>query len=66
MVHNTNIITKYADEHQVVDDTTWSHAGYEESGSGLTGKLMNKKVSCCRQTTIMTESCRFRSRAIIY
>ena len=45
MVYNTNAIKKYADEHQVVDETTWDHAGYEESGSGLTGRLMNKKVN---------------------
>ena len=33
MVHNTNAITKYADEHQVVDEDTWGHTGYRESGS---------------------------------
>ena len=36
MVHNTNAITKYADKHQVVDETTWSYAGYGELTLTLT------------------------------
>ena len=66
MVHNTNTITKYANEHQMVDETTWGHAGYRELGSGLIGRLMNKKVNFGGQTTIMTDSCRFCPRAIIH
>ena len=66
MVHNTNVITKYADQYQVVDKTTQSHAGYGESESGLTGRLMNKKINFSRQTTIITDCCRFRPRTIIH
>ena len=48
MVHNTNAITKYADEHQVVGETTQSYAGYGKSGSGLAGRLMSKKINFSR------------------
>ena len=53
MVYNFNAITKFADENQTVDETTWGHAGYGESGSGITTRLMNKKVNKGGQTTIM-------------
>ena len=66
MVHNCNAITKFADEMQTVDETTWGHAGFGESGSGLTGRLMNKKVNKGGQTTIMSDSTRFRPRAYIH
>ena len=66
MVNNTKVITKYADENQTVDETTWGHAGYGEAGSGLTGRLMNKKVNKGGQTTIMSDSRRFRPRAYIH
>ena len=66
MVHNCNAITKYAEGHQTVDETTWGHAGYGEAGSGLTGRLMNKKVNRGGQTTIMTDAHRFRPRAYIH
>ena len=56
MVHNYNAITKYAEGHLTVDETTWGHAGYGEAGSGLKGRLMNKKVNRGGQTTIMTDS----------
>ena len=54
-----NAITKKADENQTVDETTWGHAGYGEAGSGLTGRLRNKKVSKGGQTSIMSDSRRF-------
>ena len=66
MVHNCNAITKYAEGHLTVDETTWGHAGYGEAGSGLTGRLMNKKVNRGGQTTIMTDSRKFRPRAYIH
>ena len=66
MVMNCNAITKYAAEMQTVDETTWGHAGYGESGSGLTGRLMNKKVNKGGQTTIMTDTHRFRPRCYIH
>ena len=66
MVHNCNGITKFADENQTVDETTWGHAGYGESGSGITTRLMNKKVNKGGQTTIMSDSGRFRPRAYIH
>ena len=56
IVHNTNIITKYADKYQVVDETTWGYADCGELGSRLTGRLMNKKVNFSRQTIIMYPS----------
>ena len=59
MVSNCNAITKYADDNQTVDETTWGHAGYGEAGSALTGRLCNKKVNKGGQTTIMTDSRRF-------
>ena len=37
-----------------------------QPGSGLTGRLMNKKVNRGGQTTIMTDSRKFRPRAYIY
>jgi len=66
MVHNCNAISLYAEENQTVDETTWGHAGFGEAGSGLTGRLMNKKVNKGGQTTIMSDSRRFRPRAYIH
>jgi hypothetical protein len=66
MVHKCNAITEYAEENQTVDETTWGHAGYGEAGSGLTGRLMNKKVNKGGQTTIITDSRRFRPCAYIH
>jgi hypothetical protein len=61
MVHNCNAITKRAEGHQTVDETTWGHAGFAETGTGLAGRLMNKKVNKGGQITIMTDS-KFRRR----
>ena len=66
MIFNCNAITKHADETQTVDETTWGHAGYGESGSGLVTRLLNKKVNKGGQTTIMSDSQRFRPRAYIH
>ena len=66
MVHNTNAMTEKADENLTVDETTWGHAGYGESGSGLCGRLMNKRKSKGGQTTIISDSRRFRPRAYIH
>ncbi len=66
MVYNCNAIAKYADEHQTVDETTWGYGGYGESGSGLVTRLMNKKVNKGGQTTIMSDSMRFRPRSYIH
>ena len=66
MTSNCNAITEYAEENQTVDETTWGHAGYGEAGSGITGRLMNKKVNKGGQTSIITDSRRFRPRAYIH
>ena len=66
MIFNCNAITKHADETQTVDETTWGHAGYGESGSGLVTRLLNKKVNKGGQTTLMSDSKRFRPRAYIH
>ena len=65
MCHNCNAITKYADENQTVDETTWGHAGYGERGGGIVTRLMNKKVNKGGQTTIISDSSRFRPRVEI-
>ena len=66
MVHNVNAITKKADEDAVVDESTWGHAGYGESGTGVTGRLRNKKVSKGGQVVITTDRSRLRPRAYIH
>ena len=63
MTSNCNAITEYAEENQTVDETTWGHAGYGEAGSGIIGRLMNKKVNKGGQTSIITDSRRFFPRA---
>lgn len=66
MVHNTNAITKHADMNQIVDETTWGHAGFGEVGSGLTGRLIGKKVPKGGQTVVISDSRRFRPRAYMH
>ena len=66
MCQNCNAITKFADENQTVDETTWGFGGYGESGSGLVTRLMNKKVNKGGQTTIISDTGRFRPRAHIH
>ena len=66
IVHNTNAISKKADETQVIDETTWGHSGYGESGTGVTCRLRNKKVSKGGQTVLMMDRHRFRIRAYLH
>ena len=66
MCANTNAISKYADENQTVDETTWGFGGYGEANSGLCTRLMNKKVNKGGQITIISDSGRFRPRAHIH
>jgi hypothetical protein len=66
LVHNTNVISKKADENQVIDETTWGHSGYGESGTGITGRLRNKKVSKGGQTVLMMDRDRLRIRAYMH
>ena len=64
MIHNTNAITKYANENQTMDETTWGHGGYGEAGSGLVSRLRNKKVNKGGQTVLVSDSGKyFRPRA---
>jgi hypothetical protein len=64
MVHNTNAVTLYADENQTMDETTWGHGGFGEGGSGILGRLRNKKVNKGGQTVIVSDSRKyFRPRA---
>ena len=66
MVANCNAITLRAEENLTVDETTYGHAGYGEAGSGITGRLRNKKVNKGGQTTVISDSRRFRPRAYIH
>lgn len=66
IVHNTNAISKKADETQCIDETTWMHSGYCEAGAGITGRLRNKKVSKGGQTVLMMDRHRFRIRAYLH
>ena len=64
--HNTNAISKKADETLAADETTWGHGGYGETGSGICIKLTGKKVSKGGQTVIIMDWSRFRPRAYIH
>lgn len=66
IVHNTNAISKKADETQVIDETTWGHSGYGEKQTGITGRLYNKKVSKGGQTVLMMDRGKFRIRAYLH
>ena len=66
IVNNTNSISLKADENQVIDETTWGHRGFGESGTGLTGRLRNKKVSKGGQTVLMMDRHRLRLRAYMH
>ena len=56
MVHNCNSIILRAKENQTIDEIMWSHSGHGEAGSGITGRLRNKKVNKGGQTTIISDS----------
>jgi hypothetical protein len=67
IVHNTNAISRKADETQVIDETTWGHSMYGESGqTGVTGRLRNKKISKGGQTVLMMDRHRFRIHAYLH
>ena len=66
VVDNTNVISAKADETQSKDETTWGHSGYGESGTGITTKFVNKKVSCGGQVVIVMDRFRFRPRAYMH
>ena len=66
IVDNTNAISKKADETQVIDESTWGHAGFGEKGTGITGRLRNKKVAKGGQTVLMMDRHRFRIRAYMH
>jgi hypothetical protein len=61
-VSNTNAISLKADENQVVDETSWPHCGYSESGSVVCGRLsQNKKIAKGGQTVLCMDAGRFRT-----
>ncbi len=67
IVNNKNAISRKADETQVIDETTWGHSGYGESGTGVTGRLHNKnKVSKGGQTVLMMDRHRFCIHAYLH
>lgn len=66
MVSNTNAISAKADENQVIDESTWGHSGYGESGTGLTGRLRNKKKDKGGQIVFIMDRNRFRIRGYMH
>ena len=64
MISNCNAITKFADENQTVDETTWGFGGFAKDG--ICSLMMNKKVNKGGQTTIMSDSKRWRPRGYIH
>ena len=65
-VFNTNTLTKKADENQVLDESTYGHAGYGEAGSGIITRLTNKKVNKGGQVVLMMDRFRPRVRAYLH
>ena len=59
-MHNTNAITARADLDLTGDETTFGHAGYGESNSGLMGRLIGKRVTKGGQTVLVMDSTRLR------
>ncbi len=66
LVDNTNALTEKADENQVIDETTWAHNGYGESGAGIISRLTKKPVNKGGQTVIMMDRFSRRPRAYIH
>jgi len=66
LIYKTNSISLKADENQVIDETMWGHRGFGESGTGLTGRLRNKKVSKGGQMVLMMDHHRLRLRAYMH
>jgi hypothetical protein len=63
IIHNTNVLTKYADSDQCMDETTFGHAGYGPKGAGVMGRLIGKKVAKGGQTVLCSDVGRNRVRA---
>ena len=63
IVHNTNALSKYADSDQCLDETTFGHAGYGPSGTGVMRRLIGKKVNKGGQTVLCADVSRNRVRA---
>ena len=58
---NVNNITKHACLDLTGDETAWGHAGYGETGSGITGRIMNKPgISKGGQVVIISDTRRIR------
>ena len=66
IVHNCDGLTLYADQNQVIDESTWGHGGYGEACSGLTGRLINKRVAKGGQVVITSDHGRCRPRAYLH
>ena len=67
VVHNTNAITKKAEDDLCVDETTCAYGGYGPSGTGLCRKGLKKPgASKGIQTTIVTDAHRPRPRAVVH
>ena len=64
---NVNNITKHACLDLTGDETTWGHAGYDETGSGITGRIMNKLgISKGGQVVIISDANRIRPRRYMH
>jgi hypothetical protein len=64
VVHNTNVLTKYADSDQCMDEITFGHAGYGPKGAGAAmRRLIGKKVTKGGQTVLCSDVGRNRVRA---
>ena len=66
LTHNTNALTKKADENLMIDEMTWQFCGYGEAGSGVVSRLVNKKVPKGGQTVVLCDVGRIRPRAYIH
>jgi hypothetical protein len=55
VVYNTNVLTKYANSDQCVDETIFGHGGCGEPGSGLISRFQQKKVSKGGQTVLSND-----------
>ena len=65
-MRNYNGVTNYADRNQVIDEPIWGHGGYGETGSGMTGRLIKKKVAKGGQVVISADHGRCRPRVYLH
>ena len=64
IISNTNAIMEAADLDQCGDNTTWSHGGYGEAGTGLVGRITGKPgISKGRHIVITSDINRNRVKA---